>query len=45
MENAPELEQEKVFSNFVSILEEENYHVEYKIVYAADYGVPSIEGA
>ena len=40
MENVPELEQEKVFSDFVSTLKEENYHVTYKVVNVSDYGVP-----
>ncbi len=40
MENVPELEKEKVFKDFVKTLEELNYNVVYKIVNAADYGVP-----
>ena len=40
MENVPELENEQVFKDFVKTLEEENYHVTYKVVNAADYGVP-----
>lgn len=40
MENVPELENEQVFKDFVKILEELKYNVTYKIVNAADYGVP-----
>lgn len=40
MENVPELAQEKVFEDFVKTLEEEKYHVIFKVVNAADYGVP-----
>lgn len=40
MENVPELVKEKVFLDFINILESEKYIVNYKIVNAADYGVP-----
>ena len=40
MENVPELEKEQVFKDFLKTLEDENYHVTYKVVNAADYGVP-----
>ncbi len=40
MENVPELENEKVFEDFVNVLKNLNYHVTYKVVNAADYGVP-----
>lgn len=40
MENVPELEHETVFFDFVSKLEELNYNITYKVVNAADYGVP-----
>lgn len=40
MENVPELEKEKVFSDFVDILKKQKYNVTYKVVNAADYGVP-----
>ena len=40
MENVPELEEEQVFKDFVKTLEDENYKVTYKVVNAADYGVP-----
>lgn len=40
MENVPELEGEQVFEDFVKTLREEKYNVTYKVVNAADYGVP-----
>lgn len=40
MENVPELEKEEVFDDFVKTLEDLKYNVTYKIVNAADYGVP-----
>lgn len=40
MENVPELEKEQVFKDFVKILEDLKYNVTYKVVNAADYGVP-----
>lgn len=40
MENVPELEAEKVFSDFVDTLKIQKYYVTYKVVNAADYGVP-----
>lgn len=40
MENVPELENEQVFKDFVQTLEELKYNVTYKVVNAADYGVP-----
>ena len=40
MENVPRLEREKVFSNFVSILNDEGFDVFYDVVNCADYGVP-----
>ncbi len=40
MENVPELENEKVFEDFVNVLKKLNYNVTYKVVNAADYGVP-----
>jgi DNA (cytosine-5)-methyltransferase 1 len=40
MENVPELENERVFADFIKTLEDEHYFVNYQIVSAADYGVP-----
>lgn len=40
MENVPELEKEKVFRDFVDTLKKQKYKVTYKVVNAADYGVP-----
>lgn len=40
MENVPSLEREKVFMDFVLILKKLGYYVNYKVVNAAEYGVP-----
>lgn len=40
MENVPQLVKENVFSDFLEILEKNNYFVNWEIVYAPDYGVP-----
>ena len=40
MENVPELSKEQVFCDFVAKLQALGYNVEYRIVNAADYGVP-----
>ena len=40
MENVSELEKEVVFQDFLSGLKKLGYHVSYKILNAADYGVP-----
>lgn len=40
MENVPELEKEKVFTDFVDTLKAEGYVVNHQIVNVADYGVP-----
>jgi len=40
MENVPELAKETVFTDFVTTLKTEGYHVSYKVVNVADYGVP-----
>jgi DNA (cytosine-5)-methyltransferase 1 len=40
MENVPRLARQKVFNDFVQALERKRYHVFYKIVNCADYGVP-----
>lgn len=40
MENVPEIAKEQVFKDFVSTLKEQNYNVTYKVINAADYGVP-----
>ena len=39
MENVPKLAHQKVFENFVKSLKELDYHVSFKIVNCADYGV------
>ena len=40
MENVPELVNEQVFTDFLNVLEARSYNVTYKIINAADYGVP-----
>ena len=40
MENVPQLVREQVFQEFVDKLKSDNYFVSYKVVNAADYGVP-----
>ncbi len=40
MENVPQLVHETVFNDFVQILKELEYDVDYRIVYCPDYGVP-----
>lgn len=40
MENVPELSNEKVFDDFVNVLKKQKYNITYKVVNAADYGVP-----
>ncbi len=40
MENVPSLVEEDVFRDFISMLNEHNYYVSWKIVYCPEYGVP-----
>lgn len=40
MENVPQLAKEKVFHDFLSLLEDQGYHVAWKVVFAPEYGVP-----
>jgi DNA (cytosine-5)-methyltransferase 1 len=40
MENVPELTNEQVFQDFIDVLEKEDYHCSWQIVYCPDYGVP-----
>lgn len=40
MENVPQMVKEKVFANFIQILEDNDYSIDYKVVYAPEYGVP-----
>lgn len=40
MENVPELQKEKVFTDFLTTLTDLKYHVSYKVIDASDYGVP-----
>lgn len=40
MENVPQLIKEPIFENFINLLKDYNYKVNWKIVYAPEYGVP-----
>ena len=40
MENVPQMVNEKVFDKFIQILNNNNYLIDYKVVFAPDYGVP-----
>ncbi|MBO9460683.1 DNA cytosine methyltransferase [Labrenzia sp. R5_0] len=40
MENVPRLVEQDIFADFVAGLEAEGFHVEFKVVNCADYGVP-----
>lgn len=40
MENVPQMVKEKVFDKFIQILNDNNYFIDYKVVFAPDYGVP-----
>jgi len=40
MENVPELSRHRVFRDFVATLKREDYHIDWRVVDAADYGVP-----
>jgi len=40
MENVPLLEKQKIFSDFVSSLKREGFHIWHRVVKCADYGVP-----
>lgn len=45
IENVPELASEKrfnVFSKFLKMLEENNYHISWEIVKCQDYGIPQV---
>lgn len=40
MENVPKLAKEKIFDNFLNLLENEGYNVSWKIAFAPAYGIP-----
>ena len=40
MENVPQITKHAVFKDFLSIIEESNYHYNYSVVQCATYGVP-----
>ena len=40
MENVPQIKDTKVFTEFIEILNQNEYQYEYKVVYCPDYGIP-----
>lgn len=40
MENVPQIAKHKVFSDIIKGLKSEKYHINWKIVYCPDYGIP-----
>ena len=40
IENVPQMQKESIFKEFVTTLASEGYSIDYKIVFAPDYGVP-----
>lgn len=40
MENVPQLAHERVFKDFLNLLEKNEYYVDWKVVFAPEYGVP-----
>ena len=40
MENVPQMQKDFVFHNFVQLLKDNGYSVDWKVVYAPEYGVP-----
>lgn len=40
MENVPNLERESIFQEFLKILKDNNYKIDYKVVNCKNYGVP-----
>ncbi len=40
MENVPQLKKEDVFSDFIKLLKKNGYFIEWKVIFAPEYGVP-----
>ena len=40
MENVPQIKETSVFKAFVKILQSNGYHIDYKVVFCPDYGIP-----
>lgn len=40
MENVPQMVKERVFKKFLKTLEDNDYDIDFRVVYAPDYGVP-----
>ncbi len=40
MENVPQIQETNIFIEFLNILQENGYEVDYRIIYCPDYGIP-----
>lgn len=40
MENVPQIEHTNIFRDFLNILNENGYNVDYRVIYCPDYGIP-----
>ncbi len=40
MENVPQIQETSIFAEFLDILHSNGYHVDYKVIYCPDYGIP-----
>lgn len=40
MENVPQIQETNVFDDFLEILTENGYHLDYRVIYCPDYGIP-----
>lgn len=40
MENVPQIQETNVFDEFLEILAENGYHLDYRVIYCPDYGIP-----
>lgn len=40
MENVPQIKETSVFKAFVKILQSNGYHIDYRVVFCPDYGIP-----
>lgn len=40
MENVPQIQDTNIFAEFLNILQENGYQLDYKVIYCPDYGIP-----
>lgn len=40
MENVPQIQGTNIFAEFLNILQENGYQLDYKVIYCPDYGIP-----